>query len=305
MNEDQGADGEEVMVLHDEPSSATANTLYVVATPIGNLRDLTLRALDLLRTVDVVAAEDTRHSRVLLDAFGISTRLIPVHQHNQRAAALGVAQLLRQGRSVALVTDAGTPGISDPGAAVVREARAAGFRVVPVPGASAVTCALSVAGIDETGFRFAGFLPPRGQARREALRALADSAVPVVLFEAPHRIRDFLAAMEVELGGHRRVLLLRELTKRFEEIHECALSEALSWIAADANRERGEFVIVLHAAPPAPAAAAAGAGAVHLLTLLLEELPAARAARLAARITGAPRDALYHQALALSGASRT
>lgn len=303
MNGQQWADGERV-ALHGEPSSAKSGELYVVATPIGNLRDLTLRALDLLRTVDVVAAEDTRHSRVLLDAFGISTRLIPVHQHNQRAAAGRVVELLREGRSVALVTDAGTPGISDPGAAVVREARAAGLRVVPVPGASAVTCALSVAGIEETGFCFAGFLPAKAQARREALRSLAGSAVPVVLFEAPHRIRQSLAAMALELGGARRVLLLRELTKRFEEIHECALQEAPAWLDGDANRERGEFVVVLHAAPPA-AAALAGADTLNLLALLLDELPAARAARLAARITGAPREALYRQALALGADSHT
>jgi 16S rRNA (cytidine1402-2'-O)-methyltransferase len=299
MNGDQGADGRG-LGLHGEPSSAEASTLYVVATPIGNLRDLTLRALDLLRTVDVMAAEDTRHSRVLLDAFGIATRMIPVHQHNQHAAAGRVVELLRQGRSVALVTDAGTPGISDPGAAVVREARAAGLRVVPVPGASAVTCALSVAGIEEAGFCFAGFLPPKAQARRQSLRALADSAVPVVLFEAPHRIRDTLAAMALELGGARRVLLLRELTKRFEEIHECNLGEASAWLDADAHRERGEFVVLLHAAPPAEEAASAGAHTAQLLALLLEELPAARAARLAARISGAPREALYRQALELS-----
>lgn len=298
MNGERGADGEP-LALHDKPSSAEAGSLYVVATPIGNLRDLTLRALDLLRSVDVVAAEDTRHSRVLLDAFGIATRMIPVHQHNQHAAAGRVVELLRQGRSVALVTDAGTPGISDPGATVVREARAAGLRVVPVPGASAVTCALSVAGIEETGFCFAGFLPPKAQARRQALRALADSAVPVVLFEAPHRIRDTLAAMALELGSDRRVLLLRELTKRFEEIHECTLGEAPAWLDADAHRERGEFVVVLHAAPPAEAAST-GAHTARLLALLLEELPAARAARLAARISGAPREALYRQALDLS-----
>lgn len=270
----------------------------MVATPIGNLRDLTLRALDLLRSVDVVAAEDTRHSRVLLDAFGIATRVIPAHEHNARAAAARVTQLLREGRSVALVTDAGTPGISDPGAALVREARAAGFRVVPVPGASAVTCALSVAGLEDAGFVFAGFLPPKAEARRRALEALAASVVPVVLYEAPHRIRETLAAMAAVLGGQRRVLVLRELTKRFEEVHECAVGEALAWLEADANRERGEFVIVLHPAPQS-APAAADAGALKLLALLLEELPASRAARLAARITGAPRDELYRQALAL------
>jgi 16S rRNA (cytidine1402-2'-O)-methyltransferase len=284
--------------LHSEPSTAEASTLYVVATPIGNLRDLTLRALDLLRAVDVVAAEDTRHSRVLLDAFGIATRVIPAHEHNARAAAARVTQLLREGRSVALVTDAGTPGISDPGAVLVREARAAGFRVVPVPGASAVTCALSVAGLEDAGFVFAGFLPAKTQARRRALEALAASTVPVVLYEAPHRIREALAAMAEVLGAGRRVLVLRELTKRFEEIHECALGEALAWLDGGANRERGEFVVVLHPAPQA-GGVEIDAAAPKLLALLLEELPASRAARLAARITGAPRDELYRQALAL------
>ncbi len=270
----------------------------MVATPIGNLRDLTLRALDLLRVVDVVAAEDTRHSRVLLDAFGITTRVIPAHEHNARAAAARVTQLLREGRSVALVTDAGTPGISDPGGVLVHEARAAGFRVVPVPGASAVTCALSVAGLEDTGFGFAGFLPTKTQARRRALEALAASTVPVVLYEAPHRIRESLAAMAEVLGAGRRVLVLRELTKRFEEIHECMLGEALAWLDGDANRERGEFVVVLHPAPQA-GGVAIDAAALKLLALLLEELPASRAARLAARTTRAPRDELYRQALAL------
>lgn len=276
----------------------------MVATPIGNLRDLTLRALDLLRSVDVVAAEDTRHTRVLLDAFGIATQVIPAHEHNARGAAARVNSLLLQGRSVALVTDAGTPGISDPGAVVVREARAAGLRVVPVPGASAVTCALSVAGLDEAGFAFAGFLPSRAEARRRALEALSRSAVPVVVYEAPHRIRESLAAMAAVLGAQRRVLVLRELTKRFEEIHECLLGDALAWLDADAGRERGEFVIVLHPAPPA-AAPTADAAALGVLALLLDELPAARAARLAARITGAPRDELYRRALELGARAQT
>lgn len=271
----------------------------MVATPIGNLRDIGFRALDLLRSADVVAAEDTRHTRVLLDAYGIAARLIAAHEHNAMAAAQRVVDLLREGRSVALVTDAGTPGISDPGAEVVRAAREAGMRVVPVPGASAVACALSVAGLDAAAFTFAGFLPPRASARRRVLESLASTTLPVVFFEAPHRIRETLAAMAGTLGASRRVLVLREITKRFEEIHECALGDALAWLDADANRERGEFVLVAHPAPAASRERAAAPDAAQVLRLLLDELPASRAARLAARITGAPRDELYRQALAL------
>lgn len=271
----------------------------MVATPIGNLRDIGFRALDLLRSADVVAAEDTRHTRVLLDAYGIAARLIAAHEHNAMAAAQRVVDLLREGRSVALVTDAGTPGISDPGAEVVRAAREAGMRVVPVPGASAVACALSVAGLDAAAFTFAGFLPPRASARRRVLESLASTTLPVVFFEAPHRIRETLAAMAETLGASRRVLVLREITKRFEEIHECALGDALAWLDADANRERGEFVLVAHPAPAASRERAAAPDAAQVLRLLLDELPASRAARLAARITGAPRDELYRQALAL------
>ena len=269
----------------------------MVATPLGHLRDITLRALDVLRAADRVAAEDTRHTRVLLEAHGIDARLVALHRHNEHAAAAKVLEWLRQGLSVALVSDAGTPAISDPGAWVVRAAREAGFPVSPVPGPSAVVAALSAAGVPGDAFRFEGFLPARREARRERLRALSASDCVVAIHEAPHRVVETVADVVEVMGGGRRITLCRELTKLFEEMHECEAAAAGVWLAADVHRTRGEFVLLVHPAPPAPASARLDEGA-RVLRLLLEEMPAARAARAAAHITGAPRDALYDLALA-------
>lgn len=268
----------------------------MVATPIGHLRDIGMRALDVLRSADLIAAEDTRHTRHLLDHYGIDAKLVAVHEHNERASGERVVRWLAEPRSVALVTDAGTPGVSDPGALVVQAARAAGHRVVPIPGPSAVTVALSAAGVPGDGFRFAGFLPPKHEARRRAIRAAGDDAAPVVFYEAPHRIRESIDDFAAVLGPDRRITLCRELTKLFETIHECALGEAGAWLDADTNRTRGEFVLVLH---PAPARTddAPDADALRVLDVLVRDLPPSTAARLAAEITGVKRAELYRIAL--------
>lgn len=270
----------------------------MVATPIGNLRDVTLRALDVLRSVNIVAAEDTRHTRRLLDHYGIDVRVVAAHEHNERTAAAKVIEWLRDGQSVALVTDAGTPAISDPGATLVRDVRDAGFRVVPVPGPSAVVTALSAAGIEGTAFRFDGFLPTKSEARRAAIEAHAHQDMPVLFYEAPHRVNETVADLLAVLGPQRRITLARELTKVFESIHECALGEAGAWLEADPNHARGEFVLILHAAPPRDADAQA-LEAVRVVEVLMRELPVSQAAKLAARITGARRSDLYEAALRL------
>lgn len=274
----------------------------MVATPIGNLRDVTLRALDVLRSVDVVAAEDTRHTRPLLNHYGIDAQLVAAHEHNERAASRQVLDWLRAGKSVALVTDAGTPGISDPGAVLVRAVREAGFRAVPIPGPSALVTALSAAGIEGSAFAFHGFLPSKSEARRHVLGDLVTRQAPLVFYEAPHRVVETLADLCEVLGAERRVTLARELTKVFESIHECALGEALTWVEADANRARGEFVLIVHGAAPTEDEMRGREGS-RVLALLMEEMSASGAARLAARITGARRNELYEEALRLKAAA--
>ena len=273
--------------------------LYVVATPIGNLADMTLRAIHVLALVDAVACEDTRHSAPLLRQLGIDGKaLIAVHEHNEREAAAGVLMRLARGERVAYVSDAGTPAISDPGALLVAAVQAAGYRALPIPGASSAVAALSVAG-DAIGgpFRFIGFLPQKSGERALALKQLAANLQTQVLFEAPHRIETLAAAL-AEACGARRLTVCRELTKQFETVHTLPANELPAWLAADANRSRGEFVLVVHAQdaviddPGAPA---------HDATLrtLLAELPLKQAVVLAAELTGAPRNALYERALAL------
>jgi 16S rRNA (cytidine1402-2'-O)-methyltransferase len=272
--------------------------LYVVATPIGNLADLSLRALHVLGLVDAIACEDTRHSAPLLRGFGIDGKpLLAVHEHNEREAATAVIERLARGERVALVSDAGTPGISDPGAALVAAVRTAGHRVVPLPGASSAVAALSVAGDPgSTVFRFVGFLPARSGERSQALEVLAAEAATQVLFEAPHRIESLAVALAQALG-ERTVTLCRELTKQFETVHTLPASELPGWLAADTNRTRGEFVLVVHGVTPP----ADGDAVAHDRTLqvLLAQLPLKQAVALAATLTGAPRNALYERALAL------
>ncbi|MFN0162439.1 MAG: 16S rRNA (cytidine(1402)-2'-O)-methyltransferase [Burkholderiales bacterium] len=266
-----------------------------MATPIGNLADLSLRAIAVLRGVDLIAAEDTRTTATLLAVHGVRTPMIAAHAHNQHQAAARMSEALAQGKSVALVSDAGTPGISDPGGALVRAAHEGGHQVVPVPGACAAIAALSVSGF-EGAFHFAGFLPPKSAARREALSVLARVPAHLVLYEAPHRIAALAEDLARCVALARRVLIAREITKRFETIALLSVGELPAWVAGDTNRARGELVVVVErdAAPMVDLAEGE-----RVLSLLLEELPAAKAARLAAAISGAPRDALYRRALEL------
>ena len=290
--------------LHAAQSAAGAQDypqgcLYVLATPIGNLADITLRALHLLQLADTVACEDTRHTQMLLRAYGIDKapgRLLAVHQHNEMQAAQEVAARLRQGQRVAYVSDAGTPGISDPGARLVAHLRTQGLRVVPLPGASSVTALLSAAGIDDSaaaGFVFAGFLPAKTTERAATLQALQQQARAVVLLEAPHRIAALAQALATL--GARAVTIGRELTKQFEEIHTLPAAELSAWLAADTNRLRGEFTLVLHPAIQAQT----GAPDTRVLGLLMAHLPLKTAVQLAAQISGESKNTLYTQALAL------
>lgn len=276
-----------------------AGSLYVVATPIGNLADLSLRAIHVLGLVDAVACEDTRQTAVLMRHLGLHKPLLAVHQHNEQSAAGPVLARLAAGERVAYVSDAGTPAVSDPGAALVARAVAAGHRVLPIPGASSAVAALSVAGDDGArAFAFVGFLPTKAGERRTALQAvLAIAGTSQVLFEAPHRIVE-LVALLAKLAPERRITLARELTKQFESIHTAEAASLPAWLAADAQRQRGEFVLVLHAVA---AAVSEGlpAEAQRVLQLLLAELPLKPAVALAAQITGAPRNALYEAGLAL------
>jgi len=275
-------------------------TLYVVATPIGNLADITLRALHVLEIVDVIACEDTRHTQGMLRAYGIDrpgAQLLAVHQHNEAEAAQAVAARLAQGERIAYVSDAGTPGVSDPGARLAAAVRAAGHRVLPLPGASSVTTLLGAAGLvaagdESSAFVFAGFLPTKAGERDTAVQALAREPRSVVLLEAPHRIEALARALAVL--GERRITVGRELTKQFEEIATVAASALPDWFAAGRDRTRGEFALVLH---PVAVAADDGAEAERVLRLLLAELPLKGAVKLAAEISGAPRNALYDAAL--------
>lgn len=295
-------------------------TLYVVATPIGNLADITLRAVHTLSLVDAVACEDTRQSAHLLQSLGLHKPLMAVHEHNEREGAQRVVERLSRGERVAYVSDAGTPAVSDPGAALVHAVRTAGFRCLPLPGASSALAALSVAGdASGSGFHFVGFLPAKGSARAQALQAAVALACSVVLFESPHRI-EALARELAEACPERRLTVARELTKQFETVHTLAASVFPAWLAADAHHRRGEFVLVLHGAaalaPDQASAHGAAAGnsraastastapsspaeqAAHrMLKILLQDLPVKQASTLAAEISGLPKKRLYQWAL--------
>jgi 16S rRNA (cytidine1402-2'-O)-methyltransferase len=273
----------------------------VVATPLGNLRDVTLRALDILETADVVAAEDTRVTSVLLRHYGVTARPLSVHSHNEAQRALQVLALLRANKSVALVSDAGTPAVSDPGARLVRAVRAAGAPVVPIPGANAAIAALSAAGLTAERFLFLGFLPTTAKARRDALVPFAALPCALVIYEAPHRVLATVNVLADVLGGARVLVVARELTKTFETIATMPLRDAATWVAADTNRERGEFVLIVDAPTPGenPDSVPLTTEADTLLRALLAELPPSRAARVVAEVTGAARDRLYARALAI------
>jgi 16S rRNA (cytidine1402-2'-O)-methyltransferase len=283
--------------------SYPAGALYVLATPIGNLADFSLRAVHVLALADAVACEDTRVSGGLLRHLGLDKPLIAAHAHNETAAALKVLERLARGERVAYVSDAGTPAISDPGAAMVAAARQAGHRVVPIPGASSVVAALSAAG-DATrgdhnrGFHFAGFLDSTGAARSRQLESALAQRCSTVLFEAPHRIADLAQALATACP-ERMITVCRELTKQFEEIASMAAADLPEWLRGSEQRHRGEFVVVLHAGAPVAAKAGLPEAALRVLGVLLAQVPLKQAVGLAAELTGEARNALYEQALAL------
>ena len=272
--------------------------LYVVATPIGNLSDISLRALDTLAKVDVVAAEHVQNSRHLLAAHSISAKLISLHQHNETAVADKISAILDSGKSVALVTDAGTPGISDPGAILVKRVRAQGYPVIPVPGANAAICALSAAGIMDPHFLFYGFLPAKTGLRKSELTALKSQHCTLIFYEAPHRILECVADMMDIFGSQRQLTIARELTKLFETIHAGTLEETLAWLQADSNQQKGEFVLLLSGAETLDKSEISEQ-ARHTLKCLLAELPLKQAVKLVTEITGENRNTLYQLALDL------
>ena len=271
--------------------SKAPGTLHVVATPIGNLGDLSSRALDTLRSVDAICAEDTRHTRQLLSHFGLERPLVALHEHNEDAQAAQLVARMQAGESFALVSDAGTPLVSDPGFRLVRTARAAGLRVSPVPGACAAIAALSVAGMPSDRFVFEGFLPAKASARRERLSRLAAEVRTLIFYESAHRIEESLEDLAAAFGEARRGTIARELTKLFETVLDGTLADLRQRVGADANQRKGEFVLIVEGAgEDADAAVAEGK---RLYAKLTEYLKPSQAAKLAAELSGAPRKALY------------
>jgi 16S rRNA (cytidine1402-2'-O)-methyltransferase len=269
--------------------NTAAGTLYVVATPIGNLADSSPRSIEVLRAADIIACEDTRTSRTLLAHHGIGARTVALHEHNERAAGEKLLRALREGSTVALISDAGTPGISDPGAQLVAAAHREGLRVVPLPGPNAAVAAYSASGFMADRFLFAGFLPAKAGKALDGI----DGPWPVVLYEAPHRVLATAQALLERFGPDRELVIARELSKKFEEIARLRLADAPAWLAAGPHRQQGEFVLVLGPGEEKRAPAEAE----RVLRVLLESLPAAEAAKLAAKITGAPRKELYAAAI--------
>lgn len=270
--------------------------LYVVATPIGNLEDITHRALNVLREVDLIAAEDTRHTSKLLQHFAISTPLKPCHDHNEREQQGYLINLLLSGKNIALVSDAGTPLISDPGFHLVKEAQLKHIKVVPVPGACAVITALSAAGLPSDRFSFEGFLPAKSVARKNTLESLKQEQRTLIFYEAPHRLLESLQDLSAIFGSDRVAVLARELTKTFETIKQCSLAELVNWVASDANQQRGECVLLI--SPwKAPEEESINQESLRVLKVLLNELPVKQAAALAAEITGERKNKLYQYAI--------
>lgn len=272
--------------------------LYMVATPIGNLADIGLRALHVLSLVDCIACEDTRHTATLLQSYGLHKPLLALHEHNEAEAAQTVVQRLREGQRVAYVSDAGTPGVSDPGARLCAAVNAAGLRALPLPGASSITALLSVAGTGghDGRFVFLGFLSPKATERQREVQAIAADPRACVLLEAPHRIEAL--AKDLAALGPRPITIGRELTKQFEEVAQLAAADAPAWLQGGAHRTRGEFVLLVHPQSAVEVEGGIGAATLRTLDLLLAELPVKSAVKLCAEITGEPRNALYQAALA-------
>ena len=275
-----------------------SGVLYIVATPIGNLQDISARALDILMRVSRIAAEDTRHSKKLLSHYGINTPMTALHEHNEAVQSAALLKLLVSGDDLALITDAGTPLISDPGYHMVRAARAAGVRVVPVPGPSACIAALSASGLPSDRFVFEGFLPPRQAARRQRLETLCDETRTLMFYESTHRIVDCLDDMVSVFGADRIAVIARELSKAYETIEGGTLATLVDWITGDLNQQKGEFVILVHGVPPMDKADI-DAHDLYVLQVLLQELPLKQAATLAAKITGLPKNRLYEKGITL------
>lgn len=268
--------------------------LYVVATPIGNLKDITLRALDILKSVDIIAAEDTRHSKQLLDFYGINTPLISLHEHNEQQRIAELLPQLQAGKSMALISDAGTPLISDPGGHFVQALHEAKIAIIPIPGACAAISALSVSGLPAGKFVFEGFLPTENARRQRRLKELATEPRTIIFYEAPHRIVEFIEQLKLILGGERIATIARELTKTFETIHQDSLYQLHDWLLQDPMQRKGEFVIVVSGAPTV---ASDDQELQRILQILLAELPLKQAVTLAVQITGAKRNHLYELAL--------
>lgn len=288
-------------ILHDIAQQTYPKaTLYVVATPIGNAGDISLRALHTLSIVDAVACEDTRNTGHLLSRYGLSKNLIAAHQHNEREVAQKLIARLQAGERIALVSDAGTPAVSDPGARIVDAVRNAGLRIIPLPGASAAIAALSASGLLDEQFHFAGFLPAKAKQRDTALAKLKSLTAAIIFYEAPHRITETVAALTASFDGTRQIVFARELSKLFEEIHRCPLSEAVAWVSADQNRQKGEYVIVLEGA--AIDTDDDAQEALRVLHILLQQCSVKQAAALAAQITGQKKNALYELALQMHNA---
>ena len=281
--------------MHNMQTIPAEAALYVVATPIGNLGDITLRAIEILKNAEAIAAEDTRVAQKLLAHLKIKCQLISLHEHNESSAANRLIELLTQGKSVAMISDAGTPAISDPGALAVERVRTAGFRVEPIPGPNAAIAALSVSGMSVVPFSFQGFLPAKKGERGKMLESLKERSDLLVFYEAPHRIVEAVASLVEVFGPDREICIARELTKLFEQVHRCRLGDALSWLQEDADRRRGEFVLVVEGA--VQSSATPDGDADRILGILLRELPLKQAVTLAAEISGARKNALYEQAL--------
>jgi len=278
--------------------SINKGSLYIVATPIGNMGDMTARAIETLNSVDVIAVEDTRRSGQLLRHFEITTSMMAVHEHNERQICDSLLNRIEQGENIALISDAGTPLLSDPGYFLVNQASERGLTVVPVPGVSAVITALSVAGLPTDRFVFEGFLPAKSSARQQRLEKLKEDTRTVIFYEAPHRIVEMLKDCQSVFGNKRKVVLTRELTKTFETIHGDELDKLIPWVEADENQRKGEFVVLVHGAE-ARDSASIDAEAERILLILLKDLPVKQAASLAAGITGLKKNALYQYALSL------
>jgi len=285
--------------MMDKGQQALAKgSLYVVATPIGNLADLSARAIEVLGAVDRIVAEDTRHSRRLLQHYTLQTPMTALHEHNERELAPQLVEQLVAGRSLAMISDAGTPLISDPGFNLVRLAREADVPVVPVPGPSALICALSASGLPTDRFVFEGFLPARSTGRRQRLEQLCGEPRTLVFYESSHRILESLQDMQAVFGDQRRAVVARELTKQFETIQGDTLAALVQWVTADPNQQKGEFVVLVQGLEQVDSDAVTPE-AEQILLVLLEELPIKKAAKLAARITGLNKRALYDRALQL------